>query len=58
VEVQNGSDLYLTLDVNIQGIVEKHLEKGVVDNKRSCGVSYTYEAKNGRNTCNGDLSKL
>jgi len=43
VEVQNGSDLYLTLDVNIQGIVEKHLEKGVVDNKRSCGVSYTRE---------------
>ena len=29
VEVENGSDLYLTIDVNIQSIVEKHLEEGV-----------------------------
>lgn len=29
VEVENGSDLYLTIDVNIQSIVEKHLAEGV-----------------------------
>ncbi len=37
VEVENGSDLYLTLDVNIQSIVEKYLEKGVLNAKASAG---------------------
>lgn len=32
IEVQNGSDLYLTIDVNIQMILEKYLQKGVDDN--------------------------
>ena len=29
VEVENGSDVYLTLDVNIQSIVENHIKKPV-----------------------------
>lgn len=29
VEAENGSDVYLTLDVNIQSIVEKHIKKPV-----------------------------
>ena len=32
IEVQNGSDLYLTIDVNVQSIVEKYLEEGVHEN--------------------------
>jgi hypothetical protein len=28
IEVENGSDLYLTIDVNIQSIIEKYLEQG------------------------------
>lgn len=33
VEAQNGSDVYLTLDVNIQAIVEKYIKEPVEDNK-------------------------
>lgn len=33
VEVENGSDVYLTLDVNIQTIVEKYIKKAVKDKK-------------------------
>ena len=33
VEVENGSDLYLTIDVNIQSIVEKYLEEAVSENQ-------------------------
>ena len=29
IEVENGSDLYLTIDVNIQKVVEKYLKEGV-----------------------------
>lgn len=29
VEVENGSDVYLTIDINIQTIVEKHIKKPV-----------------------------
>ncbi len=35
VEVENGSDLYLTIDVNIQNIIEKYAKKAVDDNKCS-----------------------
>ncbi len=37
VEVENGSDIYLTIDVNIQMIVEKYLEQGVTDNGARAG---------------------
>ena len=33
VEAQNGSDVYLTIDVNIQSIIEKYI-KSPVDNKK------------------------
>ena len=35
VEVENGSNIYLTIDATIQGIAEKYLEQAVVENK--CG---------------------
>lgn len=37
VEAQNGYDLTLTIDANIQSIVEKYLEEGVEENKCSRG---------------------
>lgn len=33
VEVENGSDVYLTLDINIQTIVEKYIKEAVEDEK-------------------------
>ncbi len=32
VEAKNGSDIYLTIDVNIQSVVEKYISKAVKDN--------------------------
>ena len=37
VEVQNGSDVTLTIDVNVQSIVEKYLEQAVNDNDADGG---------------------
>lgn len=37
IEAEDGYNLTLTLDVNIQGIVEKHLKKAVESNKCSRG---------------------
>lgn len=47
VAVENGSDLYLTLDVNIQSILEKYLEKGVSDAKASAGSVIAMNPKTG-----------
>ena len=47
VEVENGSNLYLTLDVEIQNIVEKYLEKGVNDNNAIAGSAIVMNPKNG-----------
>ena len=44
VEVENGSDLYLTIDVNIQNIVEKHLTQGVADNGAASRSCYCHES--------------
>jgi len=33
VEVENGNDVYLTIDVNIQSIVEKYIKKAVKNNE-------------------------
>lgn len=33
IEAQNGSDVYLTLDINIQSIVEKYIKKAVENNE-------------------------
>ncbi len=47
VEVENGSDLYLTLDVNIQSIVEKYLEEGVNNNKATAGSAIVMKPSTG-----------
>ena len=47
VEVENGSDLYLTIDVNIQSIVEKYLEKGVSKAKASAGSAIAMDPDTG-----------
>lgn len=47
VEVENGSDLYLTIDVNIQSIVEKYLEKGVSKAKASAGSAIAMDPNTG-----------
>ena len=47
VEAENGSNLYLTLDVEIQGIVEKYLKKGVDDNNATAGSAIVMNPKNG-----------
>lgn len=46
-EAENGLDLYLTIDVNIQKTVEKYLEKGVADNKASAGSAILMDPKTG-----------
>ena len=33
VEAENGSDVYLTIDINVQAIVEKYIEKAVENNE-------------------------
>ncbi len=38
VEVENGSDVYLTLDINIQSVVEKYIKKSV-ENKQCASAS-------------------
>lgn len=47
VEVENGSDLYLTIDVNIQSIVEKYLEQGVSKAKASAGSAIAMDPNTG-----------
>ncbi len=47
VEVENGSDLYLTIDVNIQMIVEKYLEAGVIENEAAAGSAIIMDPDTG-----------
>ena len=47
VEVENGSDIYLTIDMNIQTIVEKYLEQGVHENNAVAGSSIVMEPSTG-----------
>ena len=47
VEVENGSDLYLTIDVNIQSIMEKYLEQGVSQARASAGSAIAMDPKTG-----------
>ncbi|MBR3132903.1 MAG: PASTA domain-containing protein [Clostridia bacterium] len=39
IPAENGSDIYLTIDANIQSIAEKYLEQAVIENKASRGGS-------------------
>lgn len=47
VEVENGSDLYLTIDVNIQSIMEKYLAEGVAQANASGGSAIAMNPKTG-----------
>ncbi len=58
VEVENGSNIYLTIDANIQSIVEEHLAQGVADNKATARFSNCNESTNRGYTSNGYISKL
>ena len=46
-EVENGSDLYLTIDVNIQSIVEEHIEEAVLNNEAQAAGAIIMNPKNG-----------
>jgi stage V sporulation protein D (sporulation-specific penicillin-binding protein) len=47
LEPINGDALYLTIDENIQYIVERELEKAVVDTKSKRGMSVVVDPQNG-----------
>lgn len=47
VEVENGSDVYLTLDVNIQTIVEKYIKQPVEDGKCEASSAIIMEPSTG-----------
>lgn len=47
VEVENGSDVYLTIDINIQSIVEKYIKKSVEDNECEYATSIIMEPSTG-----------
>ena len=47
VEVENGRDLYLTIDVEIQRTVEKYLEQGVKDNEALAGSAIVMDPDTG-----------
>ncbi len=47
VEVQNGSNVALTIDVNIQSIAEKYLSQAVTDNKADGGNVIIMNPSNG-----------
>lgn len=47
IEAQNGSNVYLTIDVNIQSIVQKYLSQAVVDNIADYGTAIIMEPSTG-----------
>ena len=47
VEVEDGSDLYLTIDVNIQRIVEGYLEEGVKQYNATAGSAIVMDPETG-----------
>jgi len=47
IEPQNGSNIYLTIDVNIQSIAEKYLSQAVIDNKADYGTVIIMEPSTG-----------
>lgn len=47
IEAKDGSDVYLTIDVNIQSIVEKYLSQAVVDNIADYGTAIVMEPATG-----------
>ena len=47
IEAENGSDVYLTIDVNIQNIVEKYLSQAVTNNRSVSGSAIIMNPNNG-----------
>lgn len=47
VEVENGSDVYLTIDINIQSIVEKYIKESVEDGQCEYANSIIMEPSTG-----------
>ena len=47
VEVENGSDLYLTIDVNIQNIIEGYIKQAVEDDKCSSATAIIMSPSSG-----------
>ena len=47
VEVENGSDIYLTIDINIQSIVEKYIKQSVDNNQCESASSIIMEPSTG-----------
>lgn len=47
IEPKNGSNVYLTIDVNIQSIAEKYLSQAVIDNKADYGTIIIMEPDTG-----------
>jgi len=47
VEAENGSDVYLTIDINIQSIVEKYIKKTVENNQCESASSIIMEPSTG-----------
>lgn len=47
IEPKNGSNVYLTIDVNIQSIAEKYLSQAVIDNKADYGTVIIMEPSTG-----------
>ena len=55
----DGNSIKLSIDMNIQSIIEKYLEEACIDNKCTDGRQYCCnEPKNRRCTSNGNISKL
>lgn len=47
VEAENGSDVYLTIDINIQSIVEKYIKESVENNQCEYATSIIMEPSTG-----------
>lgn len=47
IAAQDGNDIYLTIDVNIQSIVEKYLSQAVIDNIADYGTAIIMEPSTG-----------
>lgn len=47
IEPKNGSNVYLTIDVNIQSIAEKYLSQAVIDNQADSGTVIIIEPDTG-----------
>lgn len=47
VPAENGSDIYLTIDANVQSIAEKYLKQAVKDNKADSGIVLMMDPNDG-----------